>query len=77
MDDFSDGAFDTVIACDVLEHVLTVLHGSDLKVKMELLPDVSPRKSVAIGWASRSPAHLRGRLRRAAPASWLPRYVGG
>jgi hypothetical protein len=31
-----------VIACDVLEHVLTVPHGNDLKVKMELPPDASP-----------------------------------
>ena len=36
------GALDTAIACHVLEHVLTVLHGNDLKVKMELSPDISP-----------------------------------
>jgi hypothetical protein len=36
------GAHDTVIACDVLEHVLTVPHGKGLKVKMELPPDISP-----------------------------------
>jgi hypothetical protein len=36
------GALDTVIACDVLEHVLPVPHGNDLRVNMELPPDVSP-----------------------------------
>ena len=35
-------AFDTAIACHVLEHVLTVLHGNDLKVKMELSRGISP-----------------------------------
>ena len=42
MDYFTDRGLDTVIACDVLEHVLTVPHGNDLKVKMELPPDISP-----------------------------------
>jgi hypothetical protein len=42
MDYFTHGGLDTVIACDVLQHVLTVLHGNDLKAKMELAPDTSP-----------------------------------
>jgi hypothetical protein len=41
MDYLTDRGLDTVIACDVLEHVLTVPHGNDLKVKMELSPDIS------------------------------------
>ena len=38
----SPGGLETVIACDVLERVLTVPHGSDLKVKMELPSEISP-----------------------------------
>ncbi len=40
--DYFARSLDTVIACDVLEHVLTAQHGNDLEVKMELPPDISP-----------------------------------
>ena len=70
------GALDTRSRA-MLEHVLTVLDGNDLKVKIELVTENFSRRSVAISWASRSPAHLQGGFRRAAGANRLLRYAGG
>ena len=66
---------DTVIACDVLEHVLAGPHGSDLKVKMELPPDISPADRLRLAEQEDHQRSYGGGLRRASRANRLLRYA--